>query len=119
MVRVKNGLTSRKRRKKVLKQAKGYFGSKSTLYRTAKQQVTKSGQYAYRDRKNKKREFRRLWIARINAAARQHDISYSRLMNGLKLAGIDINRKMLSEIAIADDKAFGELVSQAKSALNK
>jgi large subunit ribosomal protein L20 len=119
MARVKNGLTSRKRRKKVLKQAKGYFGSKSTLYRTAKQQVTKSGQYAYRDRKNKKREFRRLWIARINAAARQHDISYSRLMNGLKTAGIDINRKMLSEIAIADDQAFGKLVDQAKSALNK
>ena len=117
MARVKNGLTSRKRRKKVLKQAKGYFGAKSTLYRTAKQAVTKSGQYAYRDRKNRKREFRKLWIARINAAARQHDISYSRLMNGLKLAGIEMNRKMLSEIAINDEKAFEELVNKAKDAL--
>ncbi|MCK1977417.1 50S ribosomal protein L20 [Jeotgalicoccus huakuii] len=118
MARVKNGLTSRKRRKKVLKQAKGYFGAKSTLYRTAKQAVIKSGQYAYRDRKQKKSEFRKLWISRINAAARNHDISYSRLMNGLKVAGIDINRKMLSEIAISDDKAFGEIVEQAKKALN-
>lgn len=117
MARVKNGLTSRKRRKKVLKQAKGYFGAKSTLYRTAKQAVMKSGQYAYRDRKQKKREFRKLWISRINAAARQHDISYSRLMNGLKIAEIDINRKMLSEIAIADDAAFAEIVAQAKNAL--
>ena len=117
MARVKNGLTSRKRRKKVLKQAEGYFGAKSTLYRTAKQAVMKSGQYAYRDRKQKKREFRKLWISRINAAARQHDISYSRLMNGLKVAGIDINRKMLSEIAIADDAAFAEIVAQAKNAL--
>ena len=117
MARVKNGLTSRKRRKKVLKQAKGYFGAKSTLYRTAKQAVMKSGQYAYRDRKQKKREFRKLWISRINAAARQHDISYSRLMNGLKVAGIDINRKMLSEIAITDDAAFAEIVAQAKNAL--
>lgn len=117
MARVKNGLTSRKRRKKVLKQAKGYFGAKSTLYRTAKQAVMKSGQYAYRDRKQKKREFRKLWISRINAAARQHDISYSRLMNGLKVAGIDINRKMLSEIAISDDAAFAEIVAQAKNAL--
>ena len=117
MARVKNGLTSRKRRKKVLKQAKGYFGAKSTLYRTAKQAVMKSGQYAYRDRKQKKREFRKLWISRINAAARQHDISYSRLMNGLKVAGIDIKRKMLSEIAISDDAAFAEIVAQAKNAL--
>lgn len=117
MARVKNGLVSRKRRKKVLKQAKGYFGAKSTLYRTAKQAVMKSGQYAYRDRKQKKREFRKLWISRINAAARQHDISYSRLMNGLKIAEIDINRKMLSEIAITDDAAFAEIVAQAKNAL--
>ena len=93
MARVKNGLTSRKRRKRVLKQAKGYFGAKRTLYRTAKQQVIKSGQYAYRDRRQTKREFRKLWIARINAAARQNGMSYSRLMNGLKTAGIDINRK--------------------------
>ncbi|GAA3724488.1 50S ribosomal protein L20 [Salinicoccus jeotgali] len=119
MARVKNGLTSRKRRKKVLKQAKGYFGAKSTLYRTAKQQVIKSGQYAYRDRRQTKRDFRKLWITRINAAARQHGLSYSRLMNGLKTAGIDINRKMLSEIAISDEKAFGEIVTQAKNALNK
>jgi len=119
MTRVKNGLTSRKRRKKILKQAKGYVGSKSTLYRTAKQQVIKSGQYAYRDRKNKKREFRKLWITRINAAARQNDISYSRLMNGLKVAGIDVNRKMLSEIAIADEAAFAELANKAKDALAK
>ena len=119
MARVKNGLTSRKRRKKVLKQAKGYFGAKGALYRVAKQQVTKSGQYAYRDRKNRKREFRKLWIARINAAARQNDISYSRLMNGLKLAGIEVNRKMLSEIAISDEKAFAELATKAKDALAK
>ena len=119
MARVKNGLTSRRKRKKVLKQAKGYFGAKSTLYRTAKQQVLKSGQYAYRDRRQTKRDFRKLWITRINAAARQNGISYSRLMNGLKAAGIDINRKMLSEIAVSDEKAFAELASQAKNALGK
>ena len=119
MVRVKNGMTSRKRRKKVLKQAKGYFGAKSKLYRTAKQAVTKSGQYAYRDRRQKKRDFRRLWITRINAAARQNDISYNRLMNGLKVAGIDMNRKMLSEIAISNPDAFAELANKAKDALAK
>ncbi|CAM3348733.1 50S ribosomal protein L20 [Nosocomiicoccus ampullae] len=117
MARVKRGLTTHKRRKRLLKQSKGYFGAKGNLYRVAKQQVIKSGQYAYRDRKNRKREFRKLWIARINAAARQHDISYSRLMNGLKLAGIEMNRKMLSEIAINDEKAFEELVNKAKDAL--
>ncbi|MDK6863144.1 MULTISPECIES: 50S ribosomal protein L20 [Nosocomiicoccus] len=117
MARVKRGVTTRKRRKKLLKQSKGYFGAKGNLYRVAKQQVIKSGQYAYRDRKNRKREFRKLWIARINAAARQHDISYSRLMNGLKLAGIEMNRKMLSEIAINDEKAFEQLVNTAKDAL--
>ena len=119
MVRVKNGMTSRKRRKKVLKQAKGYLGAKSKLYRTAKQAVTKSGQYAYRDRRQKKRDFRRLWITRINAAARQNDISYNRLMNGLKVAGIDMNRKMLSEIAISNPDAFAELATKAKDALAK
>lgn len=119
MVRVKNGMTSRKRRKKVLKQAKGYFGAKSKLYRTAKQAVTKSGQYAYRDRRQKKRDFRRLWITRINAAARQNDISYNRLMNGLKVAGIDMNRKMLSEIAISNPDAFAALATKAKDALAK
>ncbi len=119
MPRVKGGTVTRARRKRTIKLAKGYFGSKHTLYRVAKQQVMKSGQYAYRDRRQKKRDFRKLWIARINAAARMNDISYSRLMNGLKLAGIDINRKMLSEIAISDEKAFAELVTQAKNALNK
>lgn len=117
MARVKRGVTTHKRRKRLLKQSKGYFGAKGNLYRVAKQQVIKSGQYAYRDRKNRKCEFRKLWIARINAAARQHDISYSRLMNGLKLAGIEMNRKMLSEIAINDEKAFEELVNKAKDAL--
>ena len=119
MPRVKGGTVTRARRKRTIKLAKGYFGSKHTLYKVAKQQVMKSGQYAYRDRRQKKRDFRKLWIARINAAARMNDISYSRLMNGLKVAGIDINRKMLSEIAITDEKAFAEIVSQAKAALNK
>ena len=119
MPRVKGGTVTRARRKRTIKLAKGYFGSKHTLYKVAKQQVMKSGQYAYRDRRQKKRDFRKLWIARINAAARQNDISYSRLMNGLKVAGIDIKRKMLSEIAITDEKAFAEIVSQAKAALNK
>lgn len=117
MPRVKGGTVTRARRKKKIKLAKGYFGSKSTLYKVAKQQVMKSGQYSFRDRRQRKRDFRKLWITRINAAARQHDMSYSRLMNGLKVAGIDINRKMLSEIAISDDKAFAELVNKAKDAL--
>lgn len=117
MPRVKGGTVTRARRKKTIKLAKGYFGAKSTLYKVAKQQVMKSGQYAFRDRRQRKRDFRKLWITRINAAARQHDMSYSRLMNGLKQAGIDVNRKMLSEIAILDEKAFAELVNQAKAAL--
>lgn len=117
MPRVKGGTVTRARRKRTIKLAKGYFGSKHTLYKVAKQQVMKSGQYAYRDRRQKKRDFRKLWIARINAAARMNDISYSRLMNGLKVAEIDINRKMLSEIAITDEKAFAEIVNQAKAAL--
>ncbi|HAR5683813.1 TPA: 50S ribosomal protein L20 [Staphylococcus pseudintermedius] len=117
MPRVKGGTVTRARRKKTIKLAKGYFGAKSTLYKVAKQQVMKSGQYAFRDRRQRKRDFRKLWIIRINAAARQHDMSYSRLMNGLKQAGIDVNRKMLSEIAISDEKAFAELVNQAKAAL--
>ncbi|AVP37270.1 50S ribosomal protein L20 [Staphylococcus felis] len=117
MPRVKGGTVTRARRKKTIKLAKGYFGAKSTLYKVAKQQVMKSGQYAFRDRRQRKRDFRKLWITRINAAARQHDMSYSRLMNGLKQAGIDINRKMLSEIAISDEKAFAELVNKAKAAL--
>lgn len=117
MPRVKGGTVTRARRKKTIKLAKGYFGAKSTLYKVAKQQVMKSGQYAFRDRRQRKRDFRKLWITRINAAARQHDMSYSRLMNGLKQTGIDVNRKMLSEIAISDEKAFAELVNQAKAAL--
>lgn len=117
MPRVKGGIVTRKRRKRVLKLAKGYYGGKHALFKTAKQQVMKSGNYAYRDRKNRKREFRKLWITRINAAARLNDISYSKLMNGLRVAGIDINRKMLADLAVNDEKAFAQLVEQAKSAL--
>ncbi len=117
MARVKGGTVTRKRRKRVLKLAKGYYGSKHTLFKTAKQQVMKSGQYAYRDRRQRKREFRKLWISRINAAARLNDMSYSKLMHGLKVAGIDVNRKMLSELAIHDEKAFSQIVEQAKTAL--
>lgn len=117
MARVKGGYVTRQRRKKTLKLAKGYYGSKHTLYKTAKEQVMKSYSYAYRDRRQKKRDFRKLWIARINAAARLNDISYSRLMHGLKLAGIEINRKMLADLAVHDEKAFTELVNQAKAAL--
>ncbi|MBD7962573.1 50S ribosomal protein L20 [Fictibacillus norfolkensis] len=117
MPRVKGGYVTRRRRKKVLKLAKGYFGSKHKLFKVAQQQVFKSLMYAYRDRRQKKRDFRKLWITRINAAARTNGLSYSRLMHGLKLAGIDINRKMLSEIAITDEKAFTELASKAKDSL--
>jgi len=113
MARVKNGAVTKARHKKVLKEAKGYFGSKHRLYKTAKEQLMHSGQYAYRDRKQKKREFRKLWITRINAACRQNDISYSRFIEGLTKAGVEINRKMLSEIAINDPKAFTELVKVA------
>ncbi len=117
MARVKGALTTRKRHKKVLKLAKGYRGAKSKLFRTANEAVMKSLVYAYIGRKQKKREFRRLWIARISAAAKMNGINYSRLMNGLKKAEIDINRKMLSEIAIADPAAFTALVEKAKAAL--
>ncbi len=117
MARVKGGFTTRRRRKKVLKLAKGYYGSKHTLYKTAHEQVMKSLVYAYRDRKALKREMRQLWIARINAAARMNDLSYSKLMHGLKIAGIEINRKMLSEIAIHDSKGFEAICNQAKKAL--
>ena len=116
-MRVKGGTIHAARRKKVLKQAKGYFGSKHRLYKTAKEQVMHSGAYAYRDRKNRKRDFRKLWITRINAACRLNEISYSKFMNGLKKANIDINRKMLAEIAIDDAKAFTELANVAKAAL--
>ena len=117
MPRTKGGIVTRRRHKKILKLAKGYFGSKHTLYKTANAQVMKSLSYAYRDRKRKKRDFRRLWIARINAGARLNNISYSKLMHGLKLANIDINRKMLSEIAINDEAGFKQLVETAKKSL--
>ena len=114
MARVKNGAVTKARHKKVLKQAKGYFGSKHRLYKTAKEQVMHSGRYAYRDRKQKKREFRKLWITRINAACRENGISYSRFIEGLTKAGVEVNRKMLSEIAINDSKAFSQLVKVAQ-----
>lgn len=117
MARVKGGTVTRQRRKRTLKLAKGYYGAKSVLFKTAKQQVMKSYSYAYRDRRQKKRDFRRLWITRINAAARMNGISYSVLMNGLKKAGIEVNRKMLSELAINDAEAFTALVEEAKKAL--
>ena len=119
MARVKGGTVTRKRRKKVLKLAKGYYGSKHTLFKTAKEQVMNSYNYAYRDRRQKKRDFRKLWIARINAAARMNGLSYSKLMHGLKLAEIDINRKMLSELAIHDAEAFTALAETAKAELAK
>ncbi len=117
MARVKGALTTRKRHKKILKLAKGYRGAKSKLFRTANEAVMKSLVYAYIGRKQKKRDFRRLWIARISAAAKMNGMNYSRFMNGLKKAEIDINRKMLSEIAIADPAAFTALVEKAKAAL--
>ena len=117
MARVKGALMTRKRRKKVLKAAKGYFGAKHKLFKTAKQAVMKSGNYAYIGRKQRKRDFRRLWITRISAAARAEGMNYSTFMNGLKKANITLNRKMLSEIAIADPAAFATLVEKAKAAL--
>ena len=118
MARVKGGNVSKNRRRKVLKQAKGYFGSKHRLYKTAQEQVFHSGAYAYRDRRQNKRNFRKLWITRINAACRLNNISYSKFINGLTKAGITINRKMLSEIAINDAASFTQLVNVANSALN-
>ena len=115
MARVKNGVTTKARHKKVLKQAKGYFGSKHRLYKTAKEQLMHSGQYAFRDRRQKKREFRKLWITRINAAVRAEGMSYSRFIEGLTKAGVEVNRKMLSEIAINDEAAFKNLVELAKT----
>lgn len=117
MARVKGGAVSKNRRRKVLKQAKGYFGSKHRLYKTAQEQLFHSGAYAYRDRKQNKRNFRRLWITRINAACRMNDMSYSKFMNGLSIAGIEVNRKMLSELAIDNPSAFKELVNTSKKAL--
>jgi len=118
MARVKGGNVSKNRRRKVLKQAKGYFGSKHRLYKTAQEQVFHSGAFAYRDRRQNNRNFRKLWITRINAACRLNNISYSKFINGLTKAGITINRKMLSEIAINDAASFTELVNVANKALN-
>ena len=119
MPRTTTAVASRARRKKTLKLAKGHYGSKHTLYKTANEQVMRSLRYAYRDRKQLKREMRKLWITRINAAARLNEMSYSTFMNGLRVANIDINRKMLSEIAIHDPKGFATLVTKAKKALEK
>jgi large subunit ribosomal protein L20 len=117
MARVKGGMNTKKRHKRILKLAKGYRGAKSKQFRTAKQAVMKSLNYAYIGRKQKKREFRKLWIARINAATRMNGLSYSKFMNGLKLAGVDINRKMLADLAVNDEKGFAQLVETAKSKL--
>ena len=117
MARVKRGVTAGRRHKKVLGKAKGYYNARSKVYRVAKQAVIKAGQYAYRDRRAKKREFRALWIARINAAARIYGLTYSRIINGLNLAGITIDRKVLADIAVHDTEAFGAIAQQAKNAL--
>lgn len=117
MTRVKGGNVAKNRRRKVLKQAKGYFGSKHRLFKTAQEQVFHSGEYAYRDRRANKRNFRKLWITRINAGCRENDISYSKFINGLNIAGIEVNRKMLSELAIDDAASFTNLVNIAKEAL--
>ncbi len=117
MARVKRGVTARAKHKKILAKAKGYYGARSRTFRVAKQAVIKAGQYAYRDRRQKKRQFRALWIVRINAEARNNGLSYSRLMNGLKKAAIEIDRKVLADIAIHDKAAFAALADKAKSAL--
>ena len=118
MARIKGAMMTRKRRKKVLKLAKGYYGAKSKLFRTAKQAVMKSGQYAYVGRKQRKRDFRRLWITRISAGAKANGMNYSTFMNGLKKANITLNRKMLAELAVSDAAAFAGLAEKAKAALN-
>lgn len=115
MARVRNGVVTKRRHKKILKEARGYFGSKHREFKSAKEQLMHAGAYAYRDRRQKKREFRKLWIVRINAACRENEISYSRFIEGLNKAGIEVNRKMLSEIAINDMEAFKKLVEVAKS----
>lgn len=117
MPRVKRGVQARKRHKKVLKLAKGYYGARSRIYRVAKQAVIKAGQYAYRDRRQRKRQFRRLWIVRINAEARVNGLSYSRFINGLKRANIEIDRKVLADIAVFDKAAFAKIAEQANKAL--
>ncbi len=119
MARVKRGVVARARHNKVLKKAKGYYGARSKVFRVAKQAVIKAGQYAYRDRRQRKRQFRALWITRINAAARLHDLSYSRLINGLKKAEIEIDRKVLADIAVHDPEGFGAIAEVAKSGLDQ
>jgi large subunit ribosomal protein L20 len=118
MARVKRAVVAKARHKKVLSKAKGYYGARGKLFRTAKQAVIKAGQYAYRDRRQRKRQFRALWITRINAAARPHGLSYSRLINGLKLAQIEVDRKVLADIAVHDPDAFGAIAGAAKEALS-
>ena len=118
-MRIKRSVNALKKRRKILRASKGYWGAKSKLYRVAREQVMKSGQYAYIGRKLRKRDMRQLWIARINAAAREYELSYSKMMHGLKLAGIELNRKVLSDIAIADKAGFAKLAEQAKAALAK
>jgi large subunit ribosomal protein L20 len=117
MPRVSTNVARLRRKNQILKQAKGYFGRRKNLYKTAKEAVERAHRYAYRDRKNRKRDFRRLWIIRINAAARLHDLSYSRFMNGLRLAGVEIDRKVLADIAIRDPNAFGQLAEAARAKL--
>lgn len=119
MSRVKRGVTAKARHNKVLSKAKGYYGARSKIYRVAKQAVTKAGQYAYRDRRQRKRQFRALWIARINAAARMNGLSYSRLINGLNRAEIEIDRKVLADIAVHDPEGFAAIAEQAKAGLAK
>ncbi len=117
MPRSSNNVARLRRKRRILNQAKGYFGRRKNIYKTAKEAVERAHRYAYRDRKNRKRDFRRLWIIRINAGAREHGLSYSRFMNGLKLAGIEVNRKVLADLAITDANAFGQLAEAAKSKL--
>jgi large subunit ribosomal protein L20 len=117
MARVKRGVVARRRHKKILQQAKGYYGARSRVYRVAKQAVIKAGQYAYRDRRQRKRQFRSLWITRINAASRNNGLSYSRLINGLKRANIELDRRVLADLAVHDKDAFGAIVEKAKAAL--
>ena len=117
MARVKRGVVAKARHKKVLRQAKGYYGARSRTFKVAKQAVIKAGQYAYRDRRQRKRQFRALWITRINAAARLHGLSYSRLINGLKRADIQVDRKVLADIAVHDPEAFGAIAEAARDAL--
>ena len=117
MARVKRGVIAKARHRKVLSKARGYYGARSKVFRVAKQAVTKAGQYAYRDRRQRKRQFRALWIARINAAARNHELSYSRLIHGLSLAEIEVDRKVLADIAVHDQEAFAAIAAAAKAAL--